>query len=396
MTLFPRALAGVAADPQATTEGRAMACRKLAQVGTDNSVHVLEKLIADKDLGNPARYALARIPGKAADDALVDSLGKTSGQDQLAVAALVGQRRIESGIKDLAKLTESGTESSVVAAEALGRIGGSSALKALSKLQDKVSGNVRKAVDRAILACGETARADNDSRTAAKAYNLATADNVASPVRAAAMYGQNMLEGSDAKTSAVKMLKDSCPDIARAGARLIRDLPDNGIISSVASEIKSMPQCNQILAIDALASRGNTAAQGHRPYNGIMRQSRRPPWQRSGRCNIWATAAQSKPFISIASSQEIDQLIRDAARDSLCSMNGDGVDEAIASALRSADAAAKIEFVKVLGIRKSRAALNDLLTAARSEDNKLVKEALKIDRHGRNSRGPLSDSYPAD
>ncbi len=192
-----KGLAAVAANPQATGEGRALACRKLSLVGTDNAVPALAKLVDDKALGNWARYALARIPGAAADTALVDALKRTVGQDRLAVAALVGQRRVQAGVTSLADLVASDKATAVVAAEALGRIGGADAVDALVKLQPGVKGDVRRAVDGALLDCAESARGNGDSALAAKACGMLLSDGTAAHVRGAAFYGRNFVAGED-------------------------------------------------------------------------------------------------------------------------------------------------------------------------------------------------------
>ena len=53
--------------------------RKLAIIGTAESVPALATLLPDKDLSHMARYALERIPAPEAAKALRDALAKTSG-----------------------------------------------------------------------------------------------------------------------------------------------------------------------------------------------------------------------------------------------------------------------------------------------------------------------------
>ncbi len=77
-------LARVAADTRATPDGRALACRKLSLVGTDNAVPALARLLDDPAFGTWARHALAGLPGQAVDAALVEALARTKGQDRLA------------------------------------------------------------------------------------------------------------------------------------------------------------------------------------------------------------------------------------------------------------------------------------------------------------------------
>jgi type 1 glutamine amidotransferase len=365
-----KGLAAVAGNPQATAEGRALACRKLSLVGTDNAVPVLAKLVSDKALGNWARYALARIPGSAADTALVEALNRTSGQDRLAVVALVGQRGAKSGAAALAALVTSDSAVAVAAAEALGRIG---AVDALARLQSRVDGNVRLAVDRAVLDCGESARAAGDSAAAGRAYALLASARTAAHVRAAAYYGSNLASGPQA---AIKALRGDDPELARAGARLVKDQPGGGLIAAIGAALKGLPPANQVLTIDALRARGDRAAQG-----AVLAMVA------SGITEVRAAALRAleklgdgqavTAVIAVASAVDIDALSRDTARRTLNNMNGPGVDEAIAGAMRSAELKTKIEYVKVLGARKGRGALKDLLAAACDADVTLAKEARK-------------------
>lgn len=371
-----KGLASVVANPQATIDSRALACRKLSLAGTDNAVPTLAKFIGDKELGNWARYALALIPGSAADNALVDALKTTNGEDRLAVAALVGQRRVASGVESLAKLVTSDDAVAVVAAEALGRIGSTDAVNTLAKLQSKVNGTVRLAVDRALLDAGESARLANNNSAAAKIYGRLASDSTAPHVRAAAMYGKNMSAGDEGLNAAVDALKGTENELSRAGARLVRDLPDKKIIPGITAALKDMPPASQVLALDALAARGDRAAQDA----ALAMVASENPDVRAAALRALEQLGDRravKTVIAVASSQDVDQLSRETARTTLYTMNGPGVDDAIAEALRSADVNTKIEYVKVLGVRKGRSAMNDLLTAARDNDAALAKESRK-------------------
>ncbi len=62
--------------------GLMAACRALRLVGGPDSVPVLAALALKPETTDAARYALERIPGGEADQALVEALGKTQGDDQ--------------------------------------------------------------------------------------------------------------------------------------------------------------------------------------------------------------------------------------------------------------------------------------------------------------------------
>ena len=78
--------------------------RKLAIIGTAESVPALAALLPDKDLSHMARYALERIPAAEAAKALRDALAKTSGAEKAGVIGSLGARRDAESIADLAAL----------------------------------------------------------------------------------------------------------------------------------------------------------------------------------------------------------------------------------------------------------------------------------------------------
>ena len=369
-------LTKVAANPQATLDGRALACRKLSLIGSDNAVATLAKLIDDKAMGNWARYALARTPGKAADKALIEALKRTRGQNRLAVAALTGERRLTAALPALDKLAASNDAATVVAVKAIGQIGGGNAVEILAKLQPRVKGSTRLAVDQALLNCGESAQLDGRSAVAAKAYALLLSVKSAEHIRGAAFYGVNLSGGSKGISAAMTALKSTNKEIARAGARLIRDMPNKSIVATAAATLKDMSQDNQIITLAALSARGDRAAQ-----DGVLAlvtsesvDVRIAALQALGRLGDRESV---KIVVSVASTPKIDKASRNAARKTINTMNDPGINKAIAAAMHSADIKTKTEYAKALGARKAHDALNILLAAARDPDATLAGEARK-------------------
>jgi len=374
--VLSQGLARVAADPQATTDGRALACRKLSLAGTDSAVPALAKLIDDPALGNWSRYALAGLPGQAADKALVDALKRTRGADRLAVAALAGARRLPAALPALAELAATGEDAAAVAAEAMGCIGGKEAAQALSALQPGAKDAARAAVDRALLACADRARTDGSVKEAQEIYARLLGAETAAHVRAAAFYGSNLSAGSKGVAAAVEALKGSDLERARAGARLVRDLPAKAVVTAAAAALPAMPEPNRILALGALAGRGDRAAQ-----EGVLAVLA------GASVEVSLAALQAletlgdgqavKAVMAMAAAPEADRDVRKAAGKTLGVMSGPGVEKELVSQMRAADVQAQAAYAKVLGTRQARGALEVLFAAARSADAGLAEEARK-------------------
>ena len=107
----------------ATRAGKDFALRQLSMIGTDASVSVLAAMISEKDTGEMARYALARIPGPAASAALRQSLPRTPGNMKIALVNSLGQRRDVLSVPALSALmTGEDARLAESAASALARI----------------------------------------------------------------------------------------------------------------------------------------------------------------------------------------------------------------------------------------------------------------------------------
>jgi type 1 glutamine amidotransferase/HEAT repeat protein len=369
-----KGLAQVAADPQATPDGRTLACRKLSLVGTDNAVPALARLLDDSALGNWARYALARMPGPAVDAALVEVLGRTKGQDRRAVAALAGARRVGAAVLALSALAAASDSDAAAAAEALGQIGGKDAAQSLTKLQGQAKGAVRAAFDRALLACAEEARLAGRSADAAALYALLSGAETAGHLRAAAFYGSTLLAGAKGAEAAVGALRGADAELANAGARLVRDMPGKAVASAAAAALPEMPEANRIKAVAALAGRGDRAAQ-----EGVLKLlAAESTAVRLAALQALESLGDKRAVaavMKVAMTPETDKAACKAALKALSLMNGPGVDKELLALMRQADAKVKSACASVLGARKTHDALSDLLAAARSPESELAGEA---------------------
>ena len=110
---------------------RAFVCRELALIGSAASVPAVTPLVLDDELSVLARNALERIPGPEADKALRDAIGKAKGRTRMGMIHSVAVRRDARSVPLLVKILGDDPESAAAAAKALGEIGTSEAAKAL-------------------------------------------------------------------------------------------------------------------------------------------------------------------------------------------------------------------------------------------------------------------------
>ena len=171
--------------PQAAKD---VACRALKTIGTANSVPVLATLLPDEKLSHMARYALERISGPEAGQALRTSLTKVTGKLKVGVISSLGARREEASVAALqALLADSDAAVAQAAAHALGDIGSLAAVKAL--LTAKAGDLTKGAIADASMQCAECLLAGNNKAEAKATYEKVLAGSPSKAVKAAATLG---------------------------------------------------------------------------------------------------------------------------------------------------------------------------------------------------------------
>src|SRR5439155_6386607 len=91
----------------ATAAGKQFALRELSLIGTEASIPVLTPMLLQPATSEMARFALARIPGETAGEALCGSLVKASGSIRIGIIGSLGQRRDAKAVPALAALAAS-------------------------------------------------------------------------------------------------------------------------------------------------------------------------------------------------------------------------------------------------------------------------------------------------
>lgn len=131
------------------------ACRKLMMIGTAASVPALATLLGDTDSSHMARFALERISGPEAAQALRDALGTVQGTLRIGMIESLGGRGDAASVPALAKLLAGDPPVAAAAATALGHIHTPEALAALTAADPLAGSGVGRAVVDARLASAE-------------------------------------------------------------------------------------------------------------------------------------------------------------------------------------------------------------------------------------------------
>jgi HEAT repeat protein len=232
----------------ASPAARTIASRHLRFIAGDTAVPALQAMLTDDKSADLALYALQGIAGAAAERALVQTLGATTGATKLAVIAALGERRSREAVPALVPLLQQPATAGP-AAIALGRIGGEAAAAALGSAYGGATGALKTTIAGAWL---EAASGFELGRQSLPIYErLASDTTLPAPQRLAAMGGRIM--ASNPRQAVVDMLASPDP-LAREAAiahASVTFFPDT--IGKVCAALPGLPDTAKVPLIAALA-----------------------------------------------------------------------------------------------------------------------------------------------
>jgi len=201
---------------------KALACKKLAVVGSEAAVPDLAKLLSDEHLASWARIALEAIPGAASDEALRTAAGSLDGKLLVGVVNSIGVRRDAGAVELLTGLMANSNPTVASSASvALGRIGGETATKTLRDALASAPDNVRSAVAEACVLCAEQALAAGRPAEAIAIYDQVRSAKVPQQRILEATRGAILARGDDGIPLLVEQLRGG-------DKKALRNRTDNG------------------------------------------------------------------------------------------------------------------------------------------------------------------------
>ena len=239
----------LAALPTATTRrAKDFLCRMLRIAGTEKSIPVLEKLLADPESSHMARYVLASMRTDPAAKALHRSLKNVPDKIKPGIVDSLGDLRHEPAVPDLVKLLAS-DHSGDNAARALGLIGGKEAVAALWPRLDATKGESRHVVLNALLRCAESYVKAGNSDAAMPIYDKFADGESETHVILSGLRGIAKLKGEAAVPLLAKAMQGENRELANGAAGLIASIEgkDIGEIARVLRDIGRInPQACQV------------------------------------------------------------------------------------------------------------------------------------------------------
>jgi HEAT repeat protein len=346
-------------------------CRQLGLIGTDYSVPVLAAMLLDSVTAEMGRYALERIPGQTVNDALRDALPRVDRNIKLGIIATLGLRRDSASVKTLAQFLED-TELDLAAAAcaALGEIATDEAIQILKDASGKHSIKLQDAIHHALLSGANILQTNGKTEQAYSIYHTIYTTTHTISLRAGAMRGMLLAKPEHAGDMIVQILKKEDLVAQTAAIQTINELPAIDNLRDIAGTLPLLTGEAQIQLLAALATTEKTVLQ---PAIMPLLGNDRPDVRLAAIRALAKTGNHTAIFplvqIAVAGITEEEQ---NAARESLYALKDERVNEVIVSELSKADAAVKIELIRVVNERRIQSA-RELIFSYTADDNPHIR-----------------------
>lgn len=255
-TDFIRVLTG-----ESTFEAKRFACQRLAIVGSEAAVPALADLLARDETLGIACAALVQIPSPKAGAALRKTLATAQGRSLEQVVFGLGIRGDTKAASQLIALTRSADAGVAGAAcVAIGRLGTAAPQKILAALRrESPAALVRPVAEGSFfLAEGLAAKGQRKATTAIYEETLAARWPV--DVRRGALAALLRLDVAGAEARILRVLAGSDDALQPVAIAAVPALTNPDASRVLAGELPKLAPFDQVLLIQALALRGDTAA----------------------------------------------------------------------------------------------------------------------------------------
>jgi len=358
-----------------TRDAKSFLCRQLRTIGTALCVPHLEKLLTDPQLSHMARYALGRIEDPAAVAALHRALNKTSGKLQVGIINSLANRRCRKAMPDIANLLRS-SDSSVAeaSARALGRIGGTEAVKALQAARHGASKSLGLRIDNALLICAEQFLADRRTNEATRIYAKFYSPEQPMHLRLAGLRGLVVAQGPEAIPAIIQAIKDPDLKLRKGAIGFMTMVEAKDATKAFATILPSLPPDAQVLVLRALGSRGDTAAA--RAVTAAARSEhesvRLAALEALGSVGNATAALLLAQTAATASDSE-----KKVARASLERLSNEDVNAILILSINSGDDRTRVEIIRAVAARGVTQTAGELLKAAGDDNESVRREAIR-------------------
>jgi HEAT repeat protein len=363
-------------DSQTTAAAKMTVCRQLRIIGSEKSVPVIEKLLLQKDTSDVARYPLEKIPGEAADKALLKALTITKGDVQLGVISSLGKRKTQAAVPALgALITDSKKDIASAAVTSLGRIAGKEATGLLSAALGKAKPDLQAQIASALLLCAEDFRALKNTDSASGIYSQLLGLKLPAELRRAAMSGKIATAEDRAAKTILSVLEATDQDMYLPAIGMVKSVFNTSNIASVCALLPKLPEASQVQLLAVLAEYPKGAV-----LTTILQAARSSPQavRVAGLKALEKVGDVSTVEFLAAAAAKSSGKEQEAARTSLWGLKGREVDEGVLSAMAKEPTDDVLnELILSIGERQIFAAKSMLVKQTGSPSAKIRRDSLR-------------------
>ncbi len=363
-------------ESDATIAAKLSVCRQLREIGSEASVSVLGKMLLQQDLSDLARYALEKIPGDVAEQALVQGLSRSEGKIQLGIIDSLGNREARSSVSHLARvLSGSDEEAALASARVLGKIASPEASAVLSKSLGQASGVLKEQIGFSLLNCADGHLEIGDTEEAKKIYEQLIQGGFPLQVRQAAIRGRIASSGDAARNMVFDALNGDDKDWYAPAIALVNDFFDSSTIKEVLPLLPKLPTESQVQLLEALSLYRDNAVRASlvsaaRSEDLMVRLAALKALEKAGNYTVIEFLA-----LRAAQSRGEEQL---AARNSLWGLKcGQANATILTGVVKAKDEAVQYEMIQAIGERRIKEGMSLLLSKALNSSDRNRKQAIK-------------------
>ncbi|MHC4759548.1 MAG: HEAT repeat domain-containing protein, partial [Planctomycetota bacterium] len=333
----------------ATLNGKFHICRKLAQIGTDESVPVLAEMLTKEDTSDMARYALESIPSPAVDKALIDALEKTNGKTRISIINCLSQRRTKDAVQDLKLLlTDSDTPTAAAAITALGQIATPQAALALEQHLDTTNADLKPLILDSYLKCAYSTAKHGDNEQAFEMFKKSYQSQTSDAVRTASLRGMAQSSPKKANQIIIEAVKSNDLNIQTAAIQIVTENPQIKDIKPIIERFPDLAPQQQIQLLGVIANRSETSM-----LDQVVEaaQSSEPSVRIAAYQTIAKIGDKSTVLILAKVAASTRGPEQNAVRQSLYNMQDNKVDNEIIKQIPKVDAKIKAELIRTVAQR---------------------------------------------
>jgi len=358
----------------ATSGAKQFAFRELSLIGSDTSVPILAPMLLHSSTTEMARFALARIPGDTAGQALRDSLGKSTGSIRIGIIGSLAQRRDSKATPALIQLASSSDQPTAEAAlAALAEIADRPSLTALSQFHSKASGTMERRAAEAYLNCADQFAARGDKQIALGVYKQLIAPQEPPMVRVAAISGLVGVNPKEALPVLAPALESNDARVQFAAIRFLGEIPGSDATAELQRAFPRLGPTSKVRVLGVLTDRGDVSS---RSLFTSAVQDQSADVRAAALSGLGIMGDSSSIAVLANAAAHGGDAERSAARQSLTRLRGSSTDAALVAAIRSSSGKVKAEMLMAAADRGTTDAADAAFEAIRDSDPDVHREAM--------------------